>query len=473
MNQIKCLYEELDDETRAYLQEVRTRRGNRTPGIFVGGKNGWPVVAFTFGPVILLVALVQGFLSTKDAWAVALLQTAGVMLGGWMVLYAFRRWFASGRKFGGFYTYFDPTHVYQVNGEAVTVTDVSDFSSVEVRHNFSGGSYGGSRVTFDLDGKRLSVPVAGETKADLVEDYYRSLVKLEEHDDRKWRELSAADMGGVAKYLATEEELPYDPSDVRLEVTETPAEPKRDRRAAPALLRYLAILAVGGLVYFGFWKANDPVRDGRAFARAEEGGAPGLRGYLLDERNTRHRDEALAKLAKLYDTPAAKVEAGVKDPVAKQGLLAVLNSLRQAPQPVVSIDVREQDTPKDQALPASAREGQLRTDLADAIATHLGKDLVGFVTAPPNQPAHFELVYKFVPAGNDFRGPRYKVTWQLRLRADPSAAPVEPPPRTTDKEYSALELGTVANDLKTEVFTDVFGQPPPFIQPLQVGGGYF
>src|SRR5438105_8765227 len=165
MNQLKCLFEELDDETRAYLQEVRARRGSRTPGVFVGGGNGWPVLAFLAGPVIALFAVAQGFLSTKDDWAVALLQTAGVMLGGWLVVYAFRRWFAPARKFAGFFTYFDPTHVYQVSGESVTVTDVSDFSGVDARHTYSGGNYGGSNVTFDLGGRRLGGPVAGAAKA--------------------------------------------------------------------------------------------------------------------------------------------------------------------------------------------------------------------------------------------------------------------------------------------------------------------
>ena len=59
-------------------------------------------------------------------------------------------------------------------------------------------------------------------------------------------------------------------------------------------------------------------------------GRPGLRGYLLDDRNTRHRDEALAQLSKLYDVPLGKIEAGVKDPPTKQGLIAILTSLRQA-----------------------------------------------------------------------------------------------------------------------------------------------
>ena len=203
-------------------------------------------------------------------------QTAGVMLGGWLVVYAFRRWFASGRKFAGFFTYFDPTHVYQVEGESVTVTDVSDFESVDVVHSHSNGSYGGSRVNFELNGRRLAVPVTGEAKADLIEEYYRSVVKLEEHDDRKWRDLPAAEMGGVAKYVATKEEMPYDASDIRLEVTETPEKPEREHRAGPALLRYAVILGIGGLVYLAFWKMNDPVRDARAFARAADAGAPGF-----------------------------------------------------------------------------------------------------------------------------------------------------------------------------------------------------
>src|SRR5205823_3898503 len=148
------------------------------------------------------------------------------------------------------------------------------------------------------------------------------------------------------------------------------------------------ILVLGAAVYVGFWRANDPVRDERAFDAARQGGAPGLRGYLLDPRNTRHRDEALAKLSQLYDAPVAKVESQVKDPDAKRGLLAILQSLREAQQPVASIDVREKDTPAGEEFGRVARENQFRTDLADAIATTLGKELIGFVKAPEGQAAH-------------------------------------------------------------------------------------
>ena len=113
----------------------------------------------------------------------------------------------------------------------------------------------------------------------------------------------------------------------------------------------------------------------------------------------------------------------------------------------------------------ASRENQLRTDLADAIATTLGKELIGFVKAPENQAAHVELSYGFVPAGNDWRGPMYKVTWQLRLRADPDDPPIEPAARTTERAFSVKEFGTLPGELKAVVFQDVFGQAPPFIPP--------
>lgn len=471
MKQFTCLVEELDADTREYLREVRSRRGSRTPGVFIAGSNSWPLLAFILGPVIIVAAILVGFLSTKEAWAVAMLQTAGVVLGGWMIVYAFRRWFAGGRSFAGYFTYFDPTHVYQVRGDTVTVTDVSDFHAVEVRHQYSSGSYAGSRVLFDLGGRPLAVPVSGESRADFVEEYYRSLVKLEEHDEKKWRSLPPAELGAVAKHFVAEEELPRDADDVPLEVTETPAEPARATRAAPAVIPYVIILVVGGLVYTGFQQLNDPVRDDRAFAQAEPGGAPGLRGYLIDPRNTRHRDEALAKLAKLYAPAVSRVEAGVKDPVTREGLLAILKALQEAPQPVVSIDVREKDTPKGFEGGAGVRASQLRTDLADAFATYIGKELIGFVQAPADTPAHVELVYQFVPAGADWRGPMYKVEWQLRLRADPAAPPAEPAPGLLGRGYAAVDFGAVPADVKTAVFTEVFGQAPPVIPPPPPPGG--
>src|SRR5687767_13370978 len=161
---LKCKFEELDDETRDYLQEVRSRRGRGAPGVYAPGGDPRPIVAIIVGPLVGLLLFFLALRSSKDAWAVALLQTAGLLIGGWCVVYALRRWFAAGSdSYGGYFAYFDPLHAYQVKGETVTVTRLRQLRAVEAD---------GPRVWFDMTESEASVPVGSADKARLVEDYY-------------------------------------------------------------------------------------------------------------------------------------------------------------------------------------------------------------------------------------------------------------------------------------------------------------
>ena len=60
---------------------------------------------------------------------------------------------------------------------------------------------------------------------------------------------------------------------------------------------------------------------------------------------------------------------------------------------------------------------------AGFLTVDLGFWGANIVKAPDGEPAHFELEYGFTPAGNDWRGPMYRVTWHLRLGADPDGFP--------------------------------------------------
>src|SRR5207237_1230977 len=84
----------LDADTLAYLTRVSAAEGKRMPGIYNGQSSYWPIIGLILGFVILLVTALITLPPTEDPTKEAMLQTAGFLLGGWMVLAAFRVWSA-------------------------------------------------------------------------------------------------------------------------------------------------------------------------------------------------------------------------------------------------------------------------------------------------------------------------------------------------------------------------------------------
>ena len=86
-------FEEFDDATHDYLLGVKEKEGRGFPGIYVPVKNALPTVGCCLGvlligimiPVTLMSDIILG-----DPEAVALLQTAVLLLGGWMIVAALR-----------------------------------------------------------------------------------------------------------------------------------------------------------------------------------------------------------------------------------------------------------------------------------------------------------------------------------------------------------------------------------------------
>src|SRR5262245_46419425 len=127
MNYFTADVSNLDSATRDYLAEVAREKGRGAPGVFVPGRtNAWPVISLLAGGIVLLVGLIFAFSSPKAPWATALLVTAVILLGGWMVLYPFRRAMGGGL---GTFQYFDPNHAYESNGREVTVTNLAELSN--------------------------------------------------------------------------------------------------------------------------------------------------------------------------------------------------------------------------------------------------------------------------------------------------------------------------------------------------------
>ena len=119
-------YIQVDDDTKAYLRAVRNGNGVGAPGVYHPVSSGWPGVALIAGLFIIPLFVWAGYTSNKPAWANAMLQTAGVVLGGWLILYAIRRWTASADKYAGHFYYFDPLHVFVGQGEQLQYARVKE-----------------------------------------------------------------------------------------------------------------------------------------------------------------------------------------------------------------------------------------------------------------------------------------------------------------------------------------------------------
>ncbi len=456
---LTCKFEELDADTRDYLQEVRARRGRGTPGVFVPFANPRPVWAFLLGPVVAGLFLFWGLGSPKDPWAVAMLQTAGLLVGGWCVLYAFRRWFAGrGPRYGGTFAYFDPLHAYRVQGEIVTATSLKTVRAVEADAN---------RVWFDLgDRGEVVVPLPTPAQAHLVEEYYAAMDRLERQEDGSWRDAPAAELGAASRMAVMDGKLPRQGDALDLDLEKVPEAPARANRAGfgwPALL--LIPLAAAGL-YGVLWAANIPLGDELAFERAKADGAPGLRGYLLDERNTRHRDEAKQLLAKQYDPAVAKLKAtpAGKNPALREGMIQLVESLRTADSPAVSIDVQDSNnvtpTPQGQAA-------QLRLEVADGLARAIGPQLIVFAAPPEGQPAHLTIRYRLTPAGN-----LGTATVEVEFRTDVGQGPVAGGSWEPFDRQHPVNPALLVNQLRDAICTELVGSYTP-APPPDFGGGDF
>lgn len=438
-----CSYRQLDPDTQEYLRGVHRSAGKRCPGIYVeGNPSPWGKLCIALGPIIVLVGLIWSFNSNKDGYAAAMLLAGTCLLGGWLTWFGLRELMAgSGNRFHGNFAYFDPTHVYQVNGDEVSMTFVGEFRKAVAKP---------TGVLFTLDRDKVFVPVARAARSELVERFYLAILDIEDHDDPKWQKLNAAELGGVAKHIAVEGGFPISKDSANLKVDFVPEEPRNEGGGGPPL-RLLIAFGSAAIVFLFGTLVFKPMRDGGAFARAKEGGAPGLRGYLMDERNTANRVEAKRLLAAMYDAPIAKVKAIVPEEQAavRDAIVAQLESLREAPQPVLSIQVIEAG----ELDGRDARQSQLRTELADSLGLYHGQELVAFVKNPDDKKAHIEISYAFQPNG--------EVTWTIGFRTKIDDPAVSLP----EQKIAATPPASAPQVLRNAIFQTLFKQSAPNVPP--------
>ena len=185
-----------------------------------------------------------------DPVRVALLQTAGLLLGGWLLFAGIRSSACKGSsKVAGHWVYVDPLHLYEAYREQVTITRIDDAVEANFTHNYNNGAYQNSVVNVLLGGNSSgTVTLNNEQRAEQMVVFlnYLAWARGPEGGDRA--SLPPASLGGLAKYVAKNDDEPKDAEGninlnlVELDITEVPEEPAREGRAMPAFLPYIVIL---------------------------------------------------------------------------------------------------------------------------------------------------------------------------------------------------------------------------------------
>lgn len=351
------VFEELDHSTQDYLLAVRTAEGDGAPGVFAPTSSSMVGCGCILGPIMIIGTLVLTLTNLidvvyEDPVRVAFLQTAGLLIGGWLLFAAFRT--KAGKnspKMAGYWVYVDPLHLYEAYREQVTITRIDQAIEANFTHNYNNGTYQNSVVRIVLpEGATATVTLNNEQRAQQMVVFVNYLAWARGPDGGERAHLPPARLGALAKYFATHDIEPKDHEGninfdlVSLTITTVPEEPKREGRAAPNILPYIImLLAAIGIFFLMSQVINPPVRDAAIYeAVIKEPCEPWfLRLYLLDERNTAHRDRVLQRLGQEYDEAIAKLQQKPGDANLRKGMIELLQSLKGAAPPIVSLQVTE------------------------------------------------------------------------------------------------------------------------------------
>ena len=112
------------------------------------------------GPIIIAATLMFTHEWTRrdhdDPVRVALLQTGGLLLGGWLLVAAIRsKASKGGKKMAGYWVYVDSLHLYEAYREQVTVTPIEDAVEANFTHNYNNNKYQNSVVRVLLSGNNV------------------------------------------------------------------------------------------------------------------------------------------------------------------------------------------------------------------------------------------------------------------------------------------------------------------------------
>jgi hypothetical protein len=440
MNQrFEC--EEVDADTLEYLRSVGRHEGEGMPGIYLDPKvaqlaGHWlPGAGAIVGVILIVLTLFVTWNSLDDPINTAMLQTAGLFLGGWMIVAWLRVRLARKRPdWLGHFKFVDPLYLWHAAGRGVWVRPLSNLRDADFQNKYdNNGNYTNSQVTIRLGKEKVRIDVKSQYMAQRVQEYFCLLPEM----DRGTPAERGYDAVDELNLRAADEEGEEAPAPVRRRVHAIP-EPHKIRSVS-SWWRYLVVIILFVLVFFWSKAIVTAMRDDEIFSLVMEPNRrpPDLRAYLVDRRNTRHRTEVFQRLARFHDEAASRVEARKGDPQLIAGLASLIRSLGQEPRPLITLSLKqsqEADKRDQEILFAPTGMASLRSDLvkklSEALTQLYGQDMTDYGEVEEGE-AMIEIIAKATKMGDR---PGYRIDWTTTLQANAEAAKfvwkthTEPPP---------------------------------------------
>ena len=418
----------------------------------------------------------------------------GLLLGGWLIVAFFRfRGTKGSTRTAGHWVYMDALHLYVAHRERVTVIPLEHAANAKFKHNFNNGKYQNSTVTIWMSGRTsTSFAVNDELRAEAVRDV-RQLRGLGagRRGGRDRRAFAGhAGRGRCATWRDTtfNRKTPKGSSTwiywMSRSRTFLKSQSAKDA-AAPSILPYVAMLVAVILLFpFMAFVVNPPVRDDAIFAAVThdpQRTEPRFLRPISSTSATRSIARRSSSSSPDITTRSSITSAPTpQQPELKNGMLALLESLREEPdQPIVSLRVTER-SPDTLSKGAPARVKKLREGIVggdgllgangngildvfarvsppiqpppDVVFTEkpppIGHQLIDFVQPPEDaQHAHIHIIYEFKDQPDNTY--RLAVTVEIRKKVDgdPIAAHTEELPGLYSGEEASTNAITGLRDL--------------------------
>jgi hypothetical protein len=195
-----------------------------------------------------------------------------------------------------------------------------------------------------------------------------------------------------------------------------------------------------------------------------------LRAYLVDPRNTRHREQVKQLLANHYNVAIDRVKAHGQDKEMAGQLAAVLGAISTEVHPIISIRAREEvKAPQDEKdfpdQEVRDRQEFIQRQIGDWLCGLIGDDMLLFVQAPEDIAPMLEIVYRFVPDEN--RREICRLEWKTVMRTSPDDAQPKSKTRPPQGELlvGANSLRSAVEEAARQTVVEMAGTPPAPQQP--------